>query len=113
MHPHPDFLHCHSQMGLFSAEGQLRCPRLDPGRGPRGAWVMWAVPKGQECEDEVKREGAGRGHEAGAVPASAQGHFQQAPRALAHSKSSICVRPVPRALSRERSWGRGQVDCCH
>lgn len=34
--PPPDFPHCHSQVGLFSAEDQLRCPKAGPEWGATG-----------------------------------------------------------------------------
>lgn len=40
MHPAPH------RWGSSLQRTSLDAPRLDPDRGPRGAWVMWAVPKG-------------------------------------------------------------------
>lgn len=79
MHPHPDFLHCHTD-GALLTEGQLRCPKAGPESGGHGVGVgdVGCAQRGRNADALQSVKGQG-GHEAGAVPASAQGHFRQAP----------------------------------
>lgn len=77
-------------------------------------------PEVQECEDEINARSCPVSSVKGQGEATKQGPCQHQPKAISgrpHGSGSfwsrICVRPVPGALSRERSWGRGQVDHCH
>lgn len=44
--PTPTSLTATHRWGSSLQRTSSDAPRLDPNRVPRGAWVMWAVPKG-------------------------------------------------------------------